>query len=116
MRSVVEVGQGIQKPGRRISRDPAGEGVGRRLQEQCIGACRLETSRVERQRKILREQTFVNANRAIELIIVQKAATTAGRQRRVVAKRCQRTGQAVVEPANTALEQEVAARAKARTG
>src|SRR5262249_56408881 len=89
-------------------------GIDRRVQKYCIRVRRLETPDIEGWRKIVGENARVDADRAVEFIVVQKVAAAARDQRRLVAKRCERKWEAGVEPACALLEQIVGARTEAR--
>src|SRR5260370_30480463 len=77
---------------------------------------RLEVADIERRMKIVGEDAFADADRAVELIVVEKAATAARRQHGFVPKRRQRLWQAVVESAGASLEKKIGARAEAGAG
>src|SRR6185437_10478922 len=99
MRAVIEIGQRIQKARRRVGGDIPAMRRQRRAQKQRIGICRLELTDIERRRKIVREDTLADTDRTVELIVVEKAATTARGERGLVAERRERVGKTVVETA-----------------
>src|SRR5262249_54747553 len=84
MRTVIGVGQHIKKPRRRVVGDPFGMGSEHGIQEQRIGICRLETPDIEGWRKVINENAFADANRTVELIIVEKTAPAARYERGLV--------------------------------
>src|SRR3954453_6293703 len=104
MGAVIEVGQRIQKAGRRVVGNGPRMGRERRFQKNGIGICRLELADVERGREVVREDAFANANRTIEFVVVEKTAATARREHGPVSKRRQRMGKTVVKTARALLE------------
>src|SRR4051812_8592393 len=115
MRAVIEIGQRIKKPRCRVVSDPLGMRIDDRIQEHRIGICCLETPDIERWRKLVDEDALVDADRAVEFIVTEKLAATAGYQCGLVAERRQRTWQAAVKTAGALLEEVIGARTEAGT-
>src|SRR6185312_16603562 len=82
-------------------------GIEHRFQKQCIGICRLEAPDIERWRKIVNEDSFVDADRTVELIVVEETAPTARYECGLVTERRQRMGKAAVEATCALLEEVV---------
>jgi len=109
MRTVIEIGQRVQKSGRRIVGNPPGMGIDHRFQKHRIGIRCLETPDIEWGRKIVDEDALVDADRAVKLIVIEKTASTARHERRLVAQRGQPARQAAMEATSAFLEEVVGA-------
>ena len=107
VRAVIEVGQRKQKPRCRIGSNSSCISVDDRLQKQGVRMCRFKLPGIEWCGKIVREQAFANADRAVEIIVVEEVAAAARCQRRPIAKRRQRVGKAAVEAADASLEEKI---------
>jgi hypothetical protein len=116
VRPVIEVRQRVHEAWRRVSRNPGCECAYRRLQELSIRTGRLEAIDVERRREVICKHPLGDADRFVKAIVVEKAATATRGQQRLVAERCERTRQAVMESADALLEQEVGVRTETRAG
>ena len=62
MRTVIEVGQHIEKSRCWVAGDPLGIRIDHRIQKQCIRVCRLETPEIEGWRKFVDKDTLVDAD------------------------------------------------------
>src|SRR5690349_10123064 len=86
------------------------------VQEQGIRICRLETPDIERRRKVVNENAFADADRTVELIIIEKTAPAARYQRGLVAEQGQRMRETAVEAAGPLFEEIIGARTETRAG
>src|SRR6185437_1675372 len=109
-------GQRIQEARCRILGDVPGVSRQRRVEKQRIGIRGLEPADIEWRRKIVRENALADADRAIKLIVIEKAATAARCQHGLVPERRERVGKAVVETAGALLEEVIGAGAEAGAG
>src|ERR1700759_5732860 len=99
----MEFGQRVKKPRRRVVGNIPGMRRQRRLQKKCIGICRLELANIKWSRKIVSEDAFVDADRTVELIVVEETATAARRQHGPVSERGQGRRKVLGDPARALL-------------
>ena len=105
MRTVIGISQHVQEARRGIFRDPPGMRIDDGGEKRRVGMRRLECIGIERWGKIIGKDAIGNSDSPIERIIVEEAAAAARRQRRLVAGLREPIRQAVMKPADAALEQ-----------